>query len=187
MTGNILMFADTETTGLVEGATGAAILELALVAVELPNFEIVECFSSVVVPPCWPTVKRNLPERVQRMHEISRLSAELDAAHGDAKDCTRWYSSKVEQEACCFVTRLAPKTMSWHTPLAGAGPDFDRRWLSKHMPKLAGLFHYRNYDVRSLTQLQEWVFGVEQAESTHRALPDCLKAVDDVRKFLGLA
>ena len=41
--------------------------------------------------------------------------------------------------------------------------------------------------MRSVTQLQEWVFGVKQEESPHRALADCLKAVEDVKKFLGLA
>ena len=54
------------------------------------------------------------------------------------------------------------------------------------MPKLESLFHYRNFDVRSITQLQDWVFGIEHRESPHRALPDARKAVQDVREFLGL-
>lgn len=173
-----LVFVDTETTGLNE--TKDHVLELALVAVSLPSFEVVAQGSWLVTPPIWPTVKRNLPERVLKMHEASGLVADLE---NKAKLSLR----EVEQEACNFVTQHAPRTMEWHTPMAGAGPDFDRRFLARHMAKLVGLFHYRNFDVRSLTQLQDWVFGIKHVDSPHRALPDCLKAVEDVKKFLGLA
>jgi oligoribonuclease len=173
-----LIFGDCETTGLNENKDH--VLELALVAVEIPTFRIVDCAEWLVQPPCWPTIKRNLHERVLKMHTKTGLIAALDENMGKQQ-------RDVEAEACAFVNQHAPRTLDWHTPLAGAGPDFDRRFLAKHMPRLVGLFHYRNYDVRSVTQLQEWVFGIEQAESPHRALADCLKAVEDVKKFLGLA
>ena len=173
---NRLIFCDTETSGLDENREH--ILELALVAVELPTFEVVARASWVVAPPLWPTVKRNMHPKAAELHEKNRLRLEVD--------CTSLTLPKVELEACAFVREWAPHTPAWHTPLAGAGPDFDRRFLKKHAPKLAGCFHYRNYDVRSVTQLQEWVFGVPFEESPHRALADCLKAVSDVRAFLGL-
>ncbi len=173
-----LIFADFETTGLNENKDH--VLELALVAVEIPTFRIVAQEDWLIQPPCWPTIKRNLHERVLKMHTKTGLIAELDEGLG----CPL---NQVEQFARGFVQQHAPKTMDWHTPLAGAGPDFDRKFMAKHMPQLVGLFHYRNYDVRSVTQLQEWVFGVKQEESPHRALADCLKAVEDVKKFLGLA
>lgn len=173
-----LIFADTETTGLKPGH----VLELALVAVALPTFAVVAEFSRVVVPPLWPTVKRNLHERVVAMHTKSGLMAELDAEHA-ALGCT---TPTVEREALAFMQEWAPKTMSWHTPMAGANPSFDRMFLDADMKALAGRFHYRHFEVRTITLLQEWVFGEAFEESPHRALADCLKAIDDTRRFLGL-
>lgn len=175
-----LVFCDCEATGLDEGRDH--LLEIALVAVELPTFRVVATYDSVIVPPQWPTVKRNLPERVRDMHEASGLLASLGDAWGAGK---RDYAA-VEAEALAFVRQHSPHTPTWKTPLAGANPDFDRRFLRKRMPRLHEAFHYRNFDVRSITQLQDWVFGAAHVESPHRALPDALKAVADVREFLGI-
>lgn len=177
-----LIFADTETTGLVPKR--GHILELALVAVSLPTFEEVAAWSSLILPPQWPTVKRNMPEKVQVMHEKSGLAAELDAAMGD--DCAAHRLRDVEVRAIDFVRQYAPQTATWHTPLAGGNQAFERVWFQEHMPALLSHFHYRPFEVRTITLLQEWVFGVQHVESPHRALPDCRKAVADVRRFLGL-
>ncbi len=173
-----LIFCDCETTGLDENKDH--ILELALVAVELPTFREVAHYVSVVVPPMWPTVLRNMHERVCRMHAASGLLAEIAQTEGERP------VHLVEGEAIAFVQQWAPQTLSWHTPLAGANPDFDRRFLRKRMPKLHARFHYRSFDVRAFTQLQDWVFGVEHRESPHRALADCRKAISDVREFIGI-
>lgn len=175
---NRLIFADTETTGLKPGH----VLELALVAVELPTFKEVARFSTVVVPSMWPSVKRNLHERVTEMHTKSGLMAELDAIHAE-HGCT---TPAAEREAIAFMQEWAPKTMSWHTPMAGANPAFDRMFIEADMKTLAARFHYRHFEVRTITLLQEWVFGIDFQESPHRALPDCRKAIQDVRTFLGL-
>lgn len=173
-----LIFADTETTGLKPGH----VLELALVAVELPTFNVVGKFSSPAVPALWPTVKRNLHERVVEMHTKSGLMAELDAEHA-ALGCT---TGAVERQALAFIQKWAPKTMAWWTPMAGANPAFDRMFIEADMKTLATRFHYRHFEVRTITLLQEWVFGQAFEESPHRALADCMKAIDDVRSFLGL-
>lgn len=177
---DIVLFVDTETTGLDE--TKDHILELAIVAVRLPRFEIIDKFSSVVVPPLWPTVRRNMHEKVEAMHEASGLLLAVDEA------CTFGPPEvPVEEAARAFVRHYRPEKL--HTPkpeLCGANPDFDRRFLARRMPKLHAAFHYRNFDVRSITLLQDWIFGVEHRESPHRALSDCLKAIQDVREFLGI-
>lgn len=175
-----LIFADTETTGLVP--KGGHILELALVAVTIPDFKEVAHMTEVILPPMWASVKRNLPERVQEMHAKSGLSKQLDAMSGVVDPNL----AAVEKKAVAFVQEWAPKTMSWHTPLAGGNQSFERKWFEAHMPKLLEKFHYRPFEVRTITLLQEWVFGEEFVESPHRALPDCRKAIDDVRRFLGL-
>lgn len=184
----VLIFADTETTGLVP--KNGHIVELALVAVTLPRFEEIAHFTDVIVPPCWPTVKRNLHERVREMHEGSGLMAAIDDLYARGqKDayCSSCHTlSSVEQAACQFVQTHAPKTMAWHTPLAGGNQAFERKWFEQHMTKLLEKFHYRPFEVRTITLLQEWVFGEEFQESPHRALPDCRKAISDTRRFLGL-
>lgn len=173
---NNLVFLDVETTGLDEGRD--LILELAMVVVALPTFAPVAEFSRVIRPPLWETVKRNLHERVAAMHEASGLLADIDGSESVGEHL-------IEGEACAFVQQWAPHTPAWHTPLAGANPDFDRRFLRKRMPKLHAKFHYRNFDVRSITQLQDWVFGRTHVESAHRALDDCRQAIQQVRDFLG--
>jgi oligoribonuclease len=172
-----LIFLDLETCGLREDKD--AILELAMVAVALPTFAVVAEFSNVVRPDIWSTVKRNLHEKVLAMHTASGLAAELDAGAGIA-------AHTVEGLAVDFVNAHAPQTLAWHTPLAGANPDFDRRFLRKQMPKLHAKFHYRNFDARSITQIQDWVFGQAHVDSPHRALADCHQAIAQVKTFLGL-
>lgn len=173
-----LIIADCETTGLDEKKD--YILELALVAVELPTFKEVACFDMVITPPLWPTVERNMHEKVRTMHAGSGLLHDIATR-------ARATAEHAETEALAFVRQWAPHTPAWHTPLGGANPDFDRRFLRVRMPKLHAAFHYRNFDVRALTQLQDWVFGTEHRESPHRALADARKAAQDVRDFLGLS
>jgi oligoribonuclease len=175
-----LIYADVETTGLDEKS--GHLLEVALLAVQLPTFEQVASFSQVVVPPCWETVKRNMNEKVLEMHTNSGLMAALDGVQPEHHT-----AAQIELLAASFMQQWAPRTMGWHTPMAGANPSFDRRWLERHMPALAKRFHYRNYDVRTFTLTADWVFGTLVSEgAAHRALADCEKANDDVRRFLGL-
>jgi oligoribonuclease len=177
-----LCFADVETTGLNENAPGACILEVGLLVVDVPTFEPVAAFSEVVVPPCWQTVKRNLPEKVAAMHIKSDLVRNLD----DAERTGEYRLEDVQRRAAAFVQKWAPRTLDWHTPMAGANPSFDRRWIEKHMPELGKKFHYRHFEVRTISFLQEWVFGEALVESPHRALDDCKQALRSVRAFLGL-
>src|SRR5690606_40934701 len=122
MNQNTLIFLDLETTGL--HPEGCDMLWVAAVAVRLARFDPVAEISRIVVPPLWPTVERNLREGVAAMHGRSGLLAMVDAAHrrgGAAR------SQDVESEVLAFVREHAPQTLNWHTPLAGANPDFDRR------------------------------------------------------------
>ena len=177
-----LIIGDCETSGLDEAKDH--ILEIALVAVEIPTFREVACISSVVVPPLWPTVYRNMHAKVQEMHGASGLTNEVLAAH--LQDDGNHTPEMVEAVLLKFMRQHAPQTAAWHTPLGGCNPDFDRRFLRKRMPRLHAAFHYRNFDVRSITQLQDWVFGHKHVESPHRALADARKAAADVRAFIGI-
>jgi oligoribonuclease (3'-5' exoribonuclease) len=172
-----LIFLDLETCGLREDKD--PIIELAMVAVEIPTFTVMAEFQAIVRPEMWSGIKLNLHAKVAEMHAANGLAAQLDTGAGAPAHI-------VEGEALKFVREHAPQTMAWHTPLAGANPDFDRRFMRKQMPKLHGAFHYRNFDARSITQLQTWVFGGAPPAAPHRALADCHQAIDQIRSFLGL-
>lgn len=60
-------------------------------------------------------------------------------------------------------------------PMAGASVHFDRRVLEAQMPRLAGWFHYGNYDVSSILRLGRFAGRAMQdghKRGIHRALPD---------------
>lgn len=174
-----LIFADVETTGL--NAKTGFILEVGLLAVELPTFSPLARFTQVVRPLNWPTVRRNLHERVRAMHEPTGLLDAVEALPGPN-------TADVERAGAAFIQQWAPKTATWETPMAGANPRFDRDWLEEHMPKVASKFHgHRHFEVRTITFLQEWILGEAFVESPHRALADCEQAAAMVRAFLGLA
>lgn len=174
-----VIWCDLETTGL--DPQKDQILEIALVATRLPDFEIVAEWDAVVKPVGFndETIMQT-HERVQEMHAHSGLWADVCNIGGPIEAAV-----KKAQE---FFHRNGGHTDKGQTPLAGANPTFDRGFLKQHAPTLERLFSYRHFDVRTLTQLQSWVFGVPQRSPTpaHRALDDCHDAIHELRKFLGL-
>ncbi len=155
-----IIILDTETEGLDEKRH--AVLELAMLAVEVPTFEIVAEFSQCVRILQVPTT---IDPYVRKMHQDSGLW----------DDCLRSPHSLVEVEnaACAFVDAHT----HGDSPLGGANPAFDRRFLVAQLPLLARRFHYRNLDVRTLTYLDEWIVGAPKEAPAHRALGDCRQAV----------
>ena len=155
-----IIILDVESEGLDENQH--RVLELAMLAVEVPTFEVVAEFSQCVRIERIPD---GLDPYVFRMHRESGLWM----------DCLRSERTlaQVEAAACAFVDQ--------HThgdgPLGGANPAFDRRFLVAQLPLLARRFHYRNLDVRTLTYLDEWIVGAPKEAPAHRALGDCRQAV----------
>jgi oligoribonuclease len=146
-----------------------------MLCVELPTFKPLDNFTRVIRPPMWETVKHNMDRFVLEMHCKSGLIAAIDTEDEPL--------ALIEGEA---VSTLQRWTKGVKGPMGGANPSFDRSWLFAHMPKLATRFHYRNFDVRTLTFLQE-LGGKPFQESAHRALADCYQANAVVREFLGIS
>jgi oligoribonuclease (3'-5' exoribonuclease) len=70
--------------------------------------------------------------------------------------------------------------------LAGANPDFDRRFLEACLPQTAKTFHYRNFDTNAFWLLKSYITGDDAKlgkPATHRALDDCRDAVKVVEDF----
>ncbi|KKN41334.1 hypothetical protein LCGC14_0724160, partial [marine sediment metagenome] len=65
--------------------------------------------------------------------------------------------------------------------MAGSGVHFDRRWLTRWMPALVRVWHYRNFDMTTL----RYFFEEEKATSDHRAIGDLKQNIADLRRLLG--
>lgn len=69
---------------------------------------------------------------------------------------------------------------AWFAPvLAGSCPSFDRRWLEVHMPTLARLVSHRHFDMAWPRTV--WDLPKPPGETPHRAIPDILRDIDQLR------
>ncbi len=72
------------------------------------------------------------------------------------------------------------------SPLCGSSVSHDRRFLIKHMPKLANHFHYRHIDVSSFKEvIKRWSPDADEfkKESSHRAMDDIKDSVNELKYY----
>ena len=72
------------------------------------------------------------------------------------------------------------------SPLCGSTISHDRRFLIKHMPKLAYHFHYRHIDVSSFKEvIKRWNKNPPEFKknSTHRAMDDIKESVNELKFY----
>ena len=175
------LFLDTETTGLYPNAQGAALLEIGILAVEVPTFREIDSWSSVIVElDRMADPLKGCDDYVRKMHTENGLLGDLSAAIQSGQ-LPRLFD--VQQAAIQFYNKHASGRKVY---LAGAKPDFDRNWLDVHMPALAKKFHYRGFDTNAFFILREYMFGVEKSGQRHRVLDDCRQAVKVVHDHFDL-
>jgi oligoribonuclease len=176
------LFLDTETTGLYPNAQGAALLEIGILAVEVPTFREIDSWSSVIVElDRLADPLKGCDDYVRNMHTENGLLADLKAAIA-SEHTPRLFD--VQQAAISFYNKHASGRKVY---LAGANPAFDRGWLDVHMPALAKKFSHRNLDVNAFFILKEYLAGQEKHGTKHRALEDCrqcVRAVHDHFTFM---
>lgn len=166
-----LIWIDLEMTGLdiekhviIEIATVVTDDKLKLVA-EGPNMAI------------------NYPEEVlQSMSEWSmthhKESGLLDRVKASPYDCR-----SAEQKTLEFVSTYCKDGGS---PLCGNSVWQDRLFLKKYMPRLEGLFHYRNIDVSSLKELvKRWYPSLPpyKKKKTHLAQVDIMESINELKYY----
>jgi len=160
-----LLWADCETTGL--DPTTASLLEIALVATD-ENLEVEDKISLVLAYQGFPE-----SNKVRKMHTENGLFAECNLSQFTTEDVDEELTAWVMEDG--YVNR----------PLAGTNPEFDRRFLNQHLPHLAGVFHYRNFDLNSL----RFFFGITGQNKTrprHRALSDLERDIAFVKEMRRL-
>ena len=96
-------------------------------------------------------------------------------------------SSIVLSEAEKMTLDFFKKHIKQHkSPLCGSSVSHDRRFLIKHMPRLANHFHYRHIDVSSFKEvIKRWSPGAEefQKKSSHRAMDDIKESVNELKFY----
>lgn len=184
-----VLFLDTETTGLLDSdgvAREARLLEVGMVVVETPTFEIVAEQSHVFHFPLKPALTKDhhfltpggetifIHPNVVKMHQANGLWEACKRSQ--LNDYT-----KLDALVGTFIMEQAVNS----SVLAGAGVDFDRAIMRKYLPQALGKLHYRNFDTNALWLLQSFLTGQEPARdkgSSHRAIDDCKEAIAQVEK-----
>lgn len=183
-----LAVIDCETTGLDEDLDGhdpekpiPQLLEVGLVIVDLPTFEIVAETNEVL--PCDAPISMWHP-KVQAMHRANGLWEECKNQAAAQKKAGPQASFRydAEQRLRQFVIDAGADGM----PMMGAKPGFDRAFLRRYMPKLAREFHYRDFDTNTFWLFMSFISGTDpkrEKPATHRALDDCRDAVAVIETF----
>jgi oligoribonuclease len=165
-----LIWIDLEMTGLDPDRD--LIIEIATVVTDKHLVELAE--GPVLAIHQSDEVLAGMDEWNTRQHNESGLVDRVRA--------TRTTENEAEQETLVFLRQFAEQGLS---PMCGNSICQDRRFLSRHMPELAGFFHYRNLDVSSLKILaQLWATDVTfEKQSTHLALADIRDSIRELRYY----
>jgi len=173
---NRLVWLDLEMTGLdpeqhhiLEIATLITDSELNLLA-EGPVIAIHQSDAELAKMDDWCT----------QTHGQSGLTERVKQSHTSTEEA--------EQQTLDFLQHWLP---AGESPLCGNSIGQDRRFLVRHMPRLADYFHYRNLDVSTLKILAGlWAPAVKDSfhkQGTHRALDDIRESIAELahyRKYL---
>ena len=171
-----IVWLDLETTGLY--ANKDLILEVACVVttddlIELGRFHAVTDIARGV-PLC------TLPRRVQEMHLANGLWLDSLRDGRPVED--------IGAELYVFLHDEMQVPKDPKPLLAGNTISFDRGFVAQHWPEVAGLFHYRDYNV---TPLHEFFKGAAPEiyaaapgrQAGHRAMADILSSLENTRYY----
>jgi len=172
MNDNRLVWIDVETTGLDPDSN--VLLEIAVAVTDAELNILDHPYTAVIAPDGRGAAALIMDGVVREMHSSSGLLDELPDGIPAAE---------AEAEALTHIRRHVPVAGS--CPLAGSSVGFDRSFLTRYMPDLAGHLHYRNVDVSSVKELaRRWYPDATAAQprtkSAHRALPDILASIAEL-------
>lgn len=167
-----LVWVDMEMTGLdperdrvIEIATIVTDSDLVTLA-EGPVLAIHQDAATLAAMDEWNTTQHGRSGLTQRVRD-SRTS-----------------ESEAAELTLTFLRQWVPEAAS---PMCGNTICQDRRFMSRHLPRLEAFFHYRNLDVSSLKILaQRWRPDIAASftkRSTHLALDDIRDSIAELRHY----
>ncbi len=176
---NRLLFLDCETTGL--SPESDELLEVGMVVVEVPTFEIKAETHFVRHFELKPALTKDHHFKTRAGGEmyIHPKVVQMHKANGLWEACKR---SQLDdyQKMDALVRAWILEQGCDGSVLAGANPDFDRRFLRKFLPATERGLHYRNFDTNTFWLLQGFLTGEDMRRdkpASHRAIDDCKDAV----------
>lgn len=171
----ILCWVDLETTG---DRTADSIIEVAIVLTDdSPRLVELDRYTAVAMPS--GLMLDTMDPVVREMHTKSGLLAEAEA-------CTVWAEER-EWEILEFLRKTGlPSGRQF--PLAGSGVGhFDRRYIARDWPAFNKRLTYWCYDVGVIRRTMRLALQpiADHVEKDHRALPDILDHIDEMRRYVA--
>ena len=189
------ILCDLETPGLDPSAGQP--LEIGLIAVNR-KLEPVAHWASPIKPFHGDWFSRLDPYIVE-MHSNSGLIGELRGprSHMLLEAGGLPTLQEAEAVAVAFVTQFGHPPVTWRDGtvrgqaiLAGAnvGKFECAHWIPVHFPRVAALLSHRSLDTNFTFLAEQFLGGgpTEKTETRHRALDDCVQALNGLRRFFGL-
>ena len=168
---NLLAWIDLEMTGLdpekhhiIEIACLVTDLNLNIVA-EGPEIAIFQDEDILSLMNEWNVKQHTSSGLVEKIKSSDISIKEAEEA------CLKFFQSHIKQHK---------------SPLCGSSVSHDRRFLIKHMPKLANHFHYRHIDVSSFKEvIKRWYPEADEFKKTssHRAMDDIKESVNELKFY----
>jgi len=168
---NLLAWLDLEMTGL--DPEKHHIIEIACLVTDA-DLNIVEEGPEIAISQ--PNeILSLMNEWNQNQHSSSGLIQKIENSTFSLK--------QAEHDALNFFKKHIKQHQS---PLCGNSISHDRRFLIKHMPKLANHFHYRHIDVSSFKEvITRWYPDTDEfkKQSSHRAMDDIKESVAELKFY----
>ena len=165
---NKIFWVDMEMTGLDPEQT--VILEFAGIVTNL-KLEALAQYQTVIYQPEEELAKMN--QWNFQTHSGSGLLAQVPTGKP---------ISVAEGEIIAFLKK---HFQDEQPVLAGNSIHQDRKFIDRHMPKLAAVLHYRMIDVSSFKQVFRHFYHVNfKKENRHRAFDDITASINELKHYL---
>jgi oligoribonuclease len=179
-----ICWLDVETTGLWDPASPPLILEVAAVVTDQGLEELGRMAKPILYEEA-PWSQARPHESAVAMHRKSGLWRVVNPHLQSPEDHLRVTLAEAENQLCQLLDETDfgdPRPVLW----GGASPAaLDRPVLRHYMPRFYSRIHYRTLDATSIRMAAlNWGSDEPRSESDpdHRALPDCLQALEIARR-----
>jgi len=187
LTDDYLLMLDLETTGL--DPSRDSVLEYAMVLVDANDLTVLWSDTQLIATRI-PLNQMHMSPYVRNMHTNSGLLAEHMGHKGPLLPLEETLARALGMMTQHWLPseRLSSNSVAWAT-LCGYSIHFDRGFLKQQAPNFEAKCSHRMLDVSTLRRCtKQWAPNLlrEAVGAQHRALVDCLDALDELRPYRKL-